>query len=75
MRHVLQLSLVSGGSRGAPPPLFLDQTEAQMTEKTFFVERTLSPLSKGLDDPCFLSEGLDPPLIVYSPTSMCDLLL
>ena len=36
MRHVLQLSIVSGGSRGAPPPpLFLDLTEAQRTEKTF----------------------------------------
>ena len=57
-----------------PPPLFLDQTEAQRTEKTFFLDRIPSPLSKGLDDPRFLSEGLDPPLIVYSPTSMCDLL-
>ena len=33
-----------------------------------------SPLSKGLDDPRFLSKGLDLPLIVYSPPSMCDLL-
>ena len=73
MRHVLQLSIVSGGSRGAPH-LFLDQTEAQRTEKTFFLDRTPSPLSKGLDDPHFLPEGLNPPLIVYSPTSMCDLL-
>ena len=37
-----------GGARGARAPLFLDQTEAQRTEKIFFVDRP-PPLSKGLD--------------------------
>ena len=46
----------------APPPLILDQTEAQ---KNFF--ETTCPLSQGLDDrtpppPTPLSEGLDLPL-------------
>ena len=37
----------------APPPLFLEQTEAQRTEKTFVWRPPPpppSPLSKGLDD-------------------------
>ena len=37
-----------GGARGARPPLFLVQTEARRTEKTFFGNR-VPPLSKGLD--------------------------
>ena len=45
----------SGGSKGrdpgnpAPPPLFLEQTEAQRTEKVLFGDHP-PPLSKGLDD-------------------------
>ena len=34
---------------GAPPPLFLDQTEAQRAAK-MFLETFPPPLSKGLDD-------------------------
>ena len=34
----------------APPPLFLDQTEAQRAEKIFLGHRP-APLSQGLDDP------------------------
>ena len=52
-----------GGARGAQaPPLFLDQTEAQRAENFFFGHRP-PPLSKGLDDPHPLSQGLDPALI------------
>ena len=44
------LSHGSGGQgRGAPPPLFLDQTEAQRAAK-IFLETFPPPLSKGLDD-------------------------
>ena len=52
-----------GGARGARPPVFLDQTEAQRAEKKLFW-RPGSPLSQDLDDraPTPLSEGLDPPL-------------
>ena len=39
-----------GGARGAqPPPLFLDQNEAQRAEKNFF-EAGVPPLPQGLDD-------------------------
>ena len=34
----------------APPPLFLDQTEAQKAKKNFFGDHPPPPLSKGLDD-------------------------
>ena len=45
----------------APPPIFLDQTEAQRVKKNFF--ETAPPLSQGLVDRAPpLSEGLDPPL-------------
>ena len=51
------------GPEGPPPPLFLDQNEAQRGNKIFF--ETAPPLSQGLDD-CppspLLSKGLDPPL-------------
>ena len=47
-----------GGS--APPPVFLDQTEAQKAEK-YFWQTTPLPFSKGLDDWApSLSQGLDP---------------
>ena len=49
------------GTPAPPPPIFLDQTEAQRAKKIFF--ETAPPLCQGLDDwapP--LSEGLDPPL-------------
>ena len=42
-----------------PPPLFLDQNEAQRAEKIFC--EAGPTLFLGLDDPPF-SEGLDPPL-------------
>ena len=46
----------------APPPIFLDQTEAQRVKKNFF-ETAPPPLSQGLVDRAPpLSEGLDPPL-------------
>ena len=51
-----------------PPTLFLDQTEAQRAEKTFFGDRPPPPFSHGLVDRPFppppppLSESLDPPL-------------
>ena len=56
---------VSGGSRegarGArAPSLFLDQTEARRAESNFFGVQA-PPLSQGLDDRPFLSEGLKPP--------------
>ena len=35
---------------GAPPPLFLDQTEAQRAAKIFLETFPPPPLSKGLDD-------------------------
>ena len=38
-----------GGARGAQPPLFLDQNEAQRAEKNLF-EAGVPPLSQGLDD-------------------------
>ena len=38
---------VRGGA--PPPPLFLDQTEAQRAAKSF-LETSPAPLSKGLDD-------------------------
>ena len=34
----------------SPPPLFLDQTEAQKAKKKFFGDHPPPPLSKGLDD-------------------------
>ena len=36
------------GPRGARPPLFLDQTEAQRAQKNFLGDRP--PFPKGLDD-------------------------
>ena len=38
--------LLSGRSRGGPPPLFLDQTEAQRAKKIFFGDRP-PPLIQG----------------------------
>ena len=71
----VELLTVMGGAREArapPPPLFLDQTEAQRAEKVF-LETASSPLSKGLDDcntapprASHLSQGLDlAPINVY----------
>ena len=55
-----------------PPPIFLDQTEAQRAEKNF--QETGSPhLSRGLDDRppprpllALLSQGLDPALLTLT---------
>ena len=51
---------ISGGSKGGaccppkpptpPHPLFLDQTEAQRAEKTFFGDRASPVLSQSLED-------------------------
>ena len=49
-----------GEGPGGPPPLFLDQNEAQRAEKKFC--EAGPTLFLGLDDPPPLSEGLDPPL-------------
>ena len=61
----------SGGSRGgasggpAPPPLFLDQTEARKAEKIIFLRPGPSPyLSVWMTVPP-LSGGLDPPLFTF----------
>ena len=61
----------SGGSRGgasggpAPPPLFLDQTEARKAEKIIFHRPGPSPyLSVWMTVPP-LSGGLDPPLFTF----------
>ena len=53
-----------GGTRGAGPPLFLDQNEARRVKKFGGGDHRLPPLSKGLDDPPPppLSQGLDPAL-------------
>ena len=64
--------MYTGGSRGgarAPPPLFLNQTDARRAEK-MFGGGTGPPLSQGLDDrPRLLSEGLDL-LVVYVAGTM-----
>ena len=61
--------LISGGSRGgARPPLFLDQTEARRAEKNCFWDRSPHYLRVWLTaPPPPLSEGLDPPLLIYAP--------
>ena len=52
-----------GPGRPAPPPIFLDQTEAQRAKNFFFETAPPPPLCQGLDDRAPpLSEGLDPPL-------------
>ena len=52
-----------GGAQGAPPPLFLDQTESLRDGKKFFGDPPHSPLFQAMDDPPPpLSEALDPPL-------------
>ena len=57
------------GEGPAPPPLFLDQTEARRAEK-IFLGGTGPPLSQGLDDrPRLLSEGLDL-LVMYVAGTM-----
>ena len=38
------------GGPAPPPPLVLDQTEAQRAEKNFLETPSPPPLSKGLDD-------------------------
>ena len=49
------------GGPPTPPPLFLNQTEAQRAKKIFF--KTRPTLSQGVDDRALpLSEGLHPPL-------------
>ena len=57
-----------GGARGAqPPPLFLDQTEAQRAQKKILETAPPSPilLSQGLDDrDPSLSQGLNPALML-----------
>ena len=59
-----QSSFLSVARKGpAPPPLFLDQTEAQRSKFCFF--RPGPALSQGLDDWASpLAEGLDPPLLI-----------
>ena len=52
------VAVVSVGSRGAPTPLFLDQTEARTAEKNCFGDRFLPP------PPPPLSQGLDLALVV-----------
>ena len=61
---------IKGRDLGGPPPLFLDQTEAQRAEKMFLeTSYPPTPLSKGLDDqpppppPPHLFRGLDLALI------------
>ena len=54
-----------GEGPGGPPPLFLDQTEAQRAEKKFFWTPS-RPLISGPGWPPSLSEGLDPPLRTLS---------
>ena len=50
-RSLLPGELGSGVSRGGPPPpLFLDETEAQKAENIFFQTTPLPPLSQVLDD-------------------------
>ena len=51
------------GPGGLDPLLFLDQTEAQRAEKTFFGDPP--PLSKVLDDCPPLSQGLDAALPAF----------
>ena len=68
---------VSGGSRGRAwpgPPLFLDQTEAWRTDKTFFL-RLGPPLISGSGwlSPPPLSEGLDLPLQVTMVAKFLEL--
>ena len=51
-----------------PPPIFLDQTEAQRAEKKFSGDR-VPHLSRGLDDRpllALLSQGLDPALLTLT---------
>ena len=63
-----------GPAPSPPPTLFLDQTEAQRTEKFFLETTPPSPLFKGLDcqppPPPPLSQGLDLalPQILYPCT-------
>ena len=53
-----------GEGAGGPPPLFLDQTEAQNAKTNFLGETALpAPFYKGLDDRGpRISQGLDPAL-------------
>ena len=52
----------SRGGAGGPPPLVLDQTEAQRAEKNFFWDCP-PPVISGSDDRALpLPEGLNPPL-------------
>ena len=42
-----RLTVADPGERPAPPPLFLDQTEARRAEKNFFGDHLHSPLMTG----------------------------
>ena len=44
---------------GVPPPLLLDQTEAQRGEKNFFGDRAPRYLRVWINAPAPLSQGLD----------------
>ena len=46
-----------GEGPGRPPPLCLDQTEAQIADKKFFETTPPPPLSEGLDPPLPLPIG------------------
>ena len=47
---------ISNGSRGGPPPLFLDQIEARRALQKFCLRpRPATPLSEGLNPPLLMS--------------------
>ena len=66
-KYLISIAIVYGGSRGGHP-LFLDQIEARGAEEIFFDTGHPPYLSQPLDDSPPLSEALDPPLIVPSPS-------
>ena len=58
-----QSSFLSVARKGpAPPPLFLDQTEAQRSK--FFLDRVPPPYLRVWMTGPPLTEGLDPPLLI-----------
>ena len=60
LRYCTHWTLIRGRSRGGPPPpLYLDQTEAQRAGKSFFWDRPSSFILGCGWPPPSLSEGLD----------------
>ena len=55
------------GPLGPPPALFLDQNEAQRTQKNFYETAPPLPL---ISESRFLSEGLDPLLGTMGPSCL-----